>query len=381
MTPDVVVVGGGVMGCAIAESLAVEGVRVRLLERGEIGDEASGAAAGMLAPIAEAGGDAAMLRMGLESLARFPALCARFEEEVGIDAELEPSGALHLAVGESERSRLAAQFARLPEGLPPGVAPEWLDRASLPEALIEHAPHVSGAFATSFAKHLRPPLWVRALERAARRSGVEIETGVSVHALRVEAGRVAGVETNTGPVAAGAVVVAAGPWTPSLIERVAPQTIRAGGVAIEPVRGQILSLGPPLPTLREILWHDRVYLVPKRDGEWVVGATEERVGFDRRVTAAGVAKLLEAAAAIVPALGQARFERAWAGLRPVSVDGRPWIGPVSEREGLFVAAGHGRNGILLSPLTAERLRDAVLGKRTGADDPCRVDRVFDAAAR
>ena len=377
MRPDVVVVGGGVIGCSIAESLAVEGVRVRLLERGDVGAEASGAAAGMLAPVGEAHGDGPLLRMGLESLARFPALCARLEEEVGVDAELESSGALHVAIDEAARARFAARFARLPADLPPGAAPAWLDLDGLPSGLAEAAPAIAGAFETSFAKHLRPPLLVRALESAARRKGVEIETGASVHGLRVAGDRVTGVETNTGRVEADAVVVAAGPWTPSLLERAVPDTIRAGGVAIEPVRGQILSLAPPLPPVREILWDEAVYLVPKRDGQWVVGATEEQVGFDRRVTADGVATLVARAKRLVPALGDARFDRAWAGLRPVSADGLPWIGALEECAGLFVAAGHGRNGILLSPITAERIRDAVLGKRAGDDDPCRIDRVFD----
>ncbi len=381
MRPDVVVVGGGVIGCSIAESLSVEGVRVRVLERGDVGAEASGAAAGMLAPIAEARGDDPLLRMGLESLERFPALCTRLEDEVGIDPELESSGELHLVTDAVAREALAARFDALPGGLRSGAQPVWRDREELSSDLVGYAPDVAGAFETSFAKHLRPPLLVRALESAARRKGVEIATGVSVHALCVSGDRVVGVETNTGRLEADAVVVAAGPWTPSLLERAVPDTIRAGGVAIEPVRGQILSLAPPLPTMRKILWHDALYLVPKRDGHWVVGATEERVGFDRRVTADGVATLVGHAKRILPSLGEARFDRAWAGLRPVSADGVPWIGAFAERSGLFVAAGHGRNGILLSPLTAERVRDAVLGKRVGADDPCRVDRVFDVPRR
>ena len=133
------------------------------------------------------------------------------------------------------------------------------------------------------------------------------------------------------------------------------------------MRGQILALEAPLPAVRGIVYGSDVYCVPKRDGSWIVGATQERVGFDRRVTAEGVAQLLERARALFPALKDATFVRAWAGLRPVDAKHWPRVG-ATDVESLFVAAGHGRNGVLLAPITAERLRDMMTGKRPLAGD-------------
>mgnify|MGYP001569609562 FL=1 len=174
--------------------------------------------------------------------------------------------------------------------------------------------------------------------------------------------RIVGVQSSVGRFDARQVVVAAGPWTPGLLEASGLSIPGVGDLPIQPVRGQILSLSEPLPRVREIVWGGGVYFVPKRDGSWIVGATEEHVGFDRRVTTAGVAWLLERACAVFPALANASFESVWAGLRPVSRDGLPWIGGVEAWPGLILAAGHGRNGILLSAITAANLCDEMLGK-------------------
>jgi glycine oxidase len=131
---------------------------------------------------------------------------------------------------------------------------------------------------------------------------------------------------------------------------------------VAPVRGQIVCVDAPHPALRSIVWGPGAYLVPKLDGSVVVGATSEHAGFDRRVTAAGVAALLEAATRLVPALGDASFRSAWAGLRPATPDGLPLVGPLPELDGLAVAAGHYRNGVLLSPVTGRMVADGILGK-------------------
>lgn len=368
MIDDVLVIGGGIIGLSVADALAREGLAVRVLESDQVAGAASGAAAGMLAPLSEAlvhaSGDPAanpLVRLGLESLSRFESLCHRLREETGIDPQLERSGLWRPVANESERRDAQAGFERI--GSRAGAI-EWCTRQDLTESLPGLADGIPGAFFSPLECHLRPPLLSRATAASLRARGVEIEEGVAVHRLRTEGSRVVGVETHAGLRRAGRVVVAAGPWTTALLE---PVVGAAALPRIEPVRGQILALEAPLPAVRGIVYGSDVYCVPKRDGSWIVGATQERVGFDRRVTAEGVAQLLERARALFPALEDATFVRGWAGLRPVEAHHWPRVG-TTDVEDLFVAAGHGRNGVLLSPITAERLRDMMTGKRPLAED-------------
>lgn len=350
---DAVVVGGGVVGCAVAFELAREGLAVALLERGELAGEASGAAAGMLLPLGEAPGPGPFLRLGLASLALFPALVEELRERSGIDPEHVACGALHVATDASAAERLAARARELA-----GVGAEWLDADALRALEPRLCPGAEGALFARAEAQVRSPLLVRALAGAAASLGARIATGTPVLGLRRDAARVVGVETPDGPVAAAAVVLCAGAWAPRLLP---------GALPIEPVRGQIVSLEAPRPGLGAIVLGPGCYLVPKRDGSVVVGATSERVGFDRRVTADGVAGLLAAARGLLPALGAASFRGAWAGLRPATPDGLPAIGAVSGCPGLWVAAGHHRNGVLLAPLSARLVADLVLGKALAPD--------------
>jgi len=351
--PDVVVVGGGAIGCSAAWHLARAGVSVTLLERGELAGQASGAAAGMLAPYGEADGAGPFLDWGLRSLARFEGLAHELREDSGVDPEFVRSGILRVATDA------AAAEALQRRGREHGDALEWL----APEELRSLAPSVThaaeGALWSETEAHVRSPLLTRAFARAAEARGARVEEGIPVVGLRREGGRVVGVETPTGSRPAGAVVLCAGSWTGSAGSWLAPEFV----VPIAPVRGQIVSLEAPPQSFSTIVWGaGGAYLVPKLDGTIVVGATTERVGFDRRVTAAGVSDLLQAAQALVPQLAGAGFRGAWAGLRPESPDGLPLVGPVPAVDGLLLAAGHYRNGVLLSPVTGQWIADGVLGK-------------------
>lgn len=345
---DVLVVGGGVVGCAAAWFLAREGVSVTLLERDDVAAEASGAAAGMLLPYGEADREGPFLDWAERSLALFPELCAELRERSGVDPEFEPSGALHVAVDAAEAEALRGRAARFS-----GRGLEWLAPREARDLEPPLSARLHGALFSPREAHVRSALLAQAYAAAARTIGARIERGVACQGLRRQGGRTRGVDSSDGPREAGAVLLCAGVWTPALAPFALP---------VEPVRGQILSLDNGQPPLRHLVVGGDAYLVPKRDGRVVVGATEERVGFDRRVTAAGVASLLAAAPRLVPGLADSAFRSAWAGLRPCTPDRLPLIGPVPGDPGLLVAAGHHRNGVLLSPLTGRLVADLVLGK-------------------
>ncbi len=352
-TTDVVVVGGGVIGCACAHALAAEGLRVVLLEREGLASQASGAAAGMLLPVGEAEAAGPLLHWGLRALAAYPAWAEELRARSGIDPEWVESGALHLALREEEAPALAARAGALP-----GVEVEWLDAASARAAQPGLASELCGALWSPREAHVRSPLLARALAGAASRLGAAVEIGARVTGWLRAGDRVIGVRGSGGDLSAGSVVLCAGAWAGEAARWLDPPL----QLPVEPLRGQIASLESPRPALGSIVVHGARYLVPKRDGSLVVGATEERAGFDRRVTASGLASLLRAAARLVPALGDASFHAVWSGLRPVTPDRLPLVGPLRSRPGLHVAVGHGRNGVLLAPVTAALVRDAVLGK-------------------
>jgi glycine oxidase len=328
----VVVVGGGVIGCAAAERLSRDGRhRVVLLERDAVGAHASGAAAGLLAPLS--GAEMGASELGARSMELFPDLVERVQRS-GVDVEYRPGESISPALEREEERRLRGGPGR------------WLERS---EALAEE-PGLSGSVrgaAVRMEAQLTPSRFVLALARAAAAQGAEVQEGAPVSQLVIRSGRLQGVLGPEGVVRADAVVLAAGPWTPALA---APLGL---ALDVRPNRGQLVLLHPRRAVLRRMLTWREFYLVPKPDGSVVAGSTEEEAGFDARPTAAGVGVLLDFATRAVPALGDATVGRTWAALRPATLDGRPLIGPAPGVPGLFLATGHNRSGILLAPITAE----------------------------
>jgi glycine oxidase len=363
-TPDALVVGGGVIGAAVVFSLARAGLAVTLLERGELAGQASSAAAGMLAPVSESAAGDVLLRAGCESLGLFPALVAELREASRIDPELVASGCLRVPADDAEAEALAR---RAREEAPLGLS--WL----LPGELAQLAPGLApaararGALFCAREAHVRPPLLTRAFAAAAAAHGARIETGVAVRGLLRSGERVCGVASSAGERPAGLVVLCPGSFAAECAAWIGPGV----RIPIEPVRGQIVALEAAAP--RSIVWGRDAYLVPKLDGSLVVGATVERVGFDARVTAGGVERLLAGARALLPETAGARFLGASAGLRPDTPDHLPLVGAWPGAPGLLIAAGHYRNGVLLAPLTGQLVADGVLGKgwREPAFDPAR----------
>jgi glycine oxidase len=333
----IIVVGGGVIGCAVAERLTRDRHQVLVLERDRLGAQASGAAAGLLAPGDIGSGPEG--ENGRRSLALFEELVPRLER-TGISVEFRRGESIRPALSASEARRLQQQGGR------------WVDAAEARRLEPGLQARVRGATITEEAQ-ITPPRFVEALARTAVAGGAEVREGSPVGQILTRGGRVHGVATADGTVEADWVVLAAGPWSPSLASPL--------GIALDirPSRGQLVTLRPRRAALSRMLEWQSSYLVPKPDGTIIAGSTEEEAGFDARPTAQGVAQLLTFAETAIPELGSAAVERVWAALRPRTPDDRAVVGAIAEVPGLVVAGGHNRNGILLAPLTAVQVAELV----------------------
>ena len=345
---DVIVVGGGVIGCAVAYYLAREGVRVDVVERGEIGGEASGAAAGMLAPLAEVEDTGPFQQLCVESLRMFPALADTLRRETRIDVEYLPTGILRVALTDDEERRLrdlAACSGCLPL--------HWLDPQDLRAFEPALSPDIRGALYSPEEHQVNADRLTQAFARAAAVHGATLRRKLPVRGLLTRNGHVEGVRTADGDMAAGHVVLAAGPWTRGLAASLGVD------LPVFPVRGQMMAL-PSKSAPRHVVWGSDGYLVPKANGLVFAGATVERVGFRRRTTAAGLRGLAAMASSLAPRVGAFAPVDSWAGLRPGSADGLPLLGPLPGWEGVSVATGHYRNGILLSPITGRLVTRSIV---------------------
>jgi glycine oxidase len=358
---DVAIVGAGLIGLALAAELAERGAAVTVYDAGEPGRGASWAGAGMLAPFSEDDGgthDPALHALCVASLARYEPFVAHLRERSGVDPKLERTGTLHAA---SEPERLARLVAQAHRARAAGVAVTTLDRAAALAAEPLLGARTLGAIRFADEGRVDNRRLGRALLATCERLGVAIEREAAGIALEANARRALGVRTSRGYRAAGTVVNACGAWAGELAGVPA-----AHRVAVQPVAGEMLALAMPAGAMTSTVWVPGAYLVPRSDGRLLVGATVERRGFDVRVTAAGVRGLLDAALGAAPALGAFAVSETWAGLRPGSHDGRPYLG-VTSLEGYVVAAGHYRNGILLAPITAAAVAAVVCGEAPPLD--------------
>jgi len=348
-TADVVIIGGGVIGLSIARELASRGLRdVMLIERGELGAEASWAAGGMLAPQVEADQPDEFFRLACASRDLYPPFAEKLEAETGLEVELDRIGTLYLGFTAEDEQALRRRYEwQKSEGL----RVEWLSSDEARTREPQLSPQVRCALRFPDDYQVENRRLVQALIAANRRLGVRLITNTEVHSLRIERDKVVGVETAKGFLSSTRVVVAGGAWT-SRIERVSIQ--------IEPVCGQMLCFKAQPPITRHVIYSSRGYLVPRRDGRLLAGSTSESVGFDKRVTPDGVNSIKSMAVEIAPAVNSLPLIESWAGLRPQAADNLPVLGPDEEVAGLFYATGHYRNGILLAPITAELITDAIV---------------------
>lgn len=339
---DVAIIGAGLIGLSIAFELSERGATVRVYERGEPGRAASWAGAGMLAPYTEGIDDSAMLRLCTQSLAGYPAFVERVVAASGIDPHLNLDGILDVAFTDSRFEALAQRERTYTAR---GVAATLLDRRATLEREPALASHVVGGLAVHGEGRIDNRRLGRALRVACEARGVLFLNDAHSVAVQCDSRRVLGIRTHLGFASAAVVINATGAWA-AHVEGMPS----ACAPPVEPVKGQMLSLALPKRFVLATTWVPGAYLVPRDDGRLLVGATVERAGFDERVTAKGLASLLDAALAAAPALGECTIAETWAGLRPATPDDRPVFGP-TPIDGLIVATGHYRNGILLTPET------------------------------
>jgi len=350
--PDVVVVGGGIIGAAVARELATGGASVTVLERDRPGSHASWAAAGMLSPLAEAERPGPFLDLLLAARDRFPALAAQLREETSVDVGYLDTGTLFLSLLPEDDAALEGRYAWQGEA---GLAVERLTAGEIREMEPEVTPAVRWGLRYPGDHQVESRALTRALWISARNAGATLRSGVRVRGVETTTGRARGVRLEDETrLSCGRVIVAAGCWSGRLEGLPRP-------LPVTPVHGQLVSLHAPLPLLRHVVDTPRCYLVPRADGRLIVGTTLENTGFRIETTSGAVRGLLNATAEAVPAADRLSPGRPWSGLRPGTPDGLPILGSDPEVEGLVYATGHFRNGILLAPLTGELIARTVLG--------------------
>ena len=349
----VLVVGGGVIGCATAYELAKAGCAVTLFERAVPGAEASGAAAGILAPLGESSGSP-FERLAIASWRLYPQVAEELRGRTGIDVEYVSRGTIYPLLTTEAVRAAGARVARLQSSV---FGIEAWDAADLREHEPALARTVRGAMFVRGDHWVNNQRLVVAYAQAAVAAGVALHSGVAVTRVAIEAGRVRGVVADGDLLDTDAVLLATGAWTAQLAGTFGAR------LPVEPRRGQMLALTHVPPVVTHAIHAEDVYLVPRPSGELLVGATVERVGFKREVTAQGIGGLLAAALALVPGLGGLSISRTWFGFRPWAPDGMPILGPWPGVEGLYVATAHYRNGILLAPITARLMSECMTGHR------------------
>ena len=350
----VAIVGGGAIGLAIGWRLAQHGVPVAIYERGEAGHGASWAAAGMLAAGVETEpGETALAALNRRSLALWPEFAAALEQVSGLSVDLRREGTLMIALNRDDAAQLRFTYDFQREH---GIALEWLS----PRDALKREPRLNPSLAAAVYSpgdhQADNRMLVRALKRAFLAAGGTLHEHAAVTAIEEAAGRVTGLVVGETRVAAEVVVLAAGAWSSEIAGL--PAEARA---PVRPVKGQMLALkmDPAAPLLRHVVWAPRAYLVPRRDGRLIVGGTVEEKGFNGDLTAGGIFALLEGAWRAVPGTEELAIDEMWVGFRPGSRDDAPLLGP-SGIAGLVHATGHYRNGILLTPVTADVITRYVL---------------------
>ncbi|MBN8193163.1 glycine oxidase ThiO [Bacillus sp. NTK074B] len=344
---DVLIVGGGVIGCSILYQLAKRGKKILLIEKNQLASRASKAAAGMLGVHTELNGGSPLYRLAKNSRNMYQVLAQELKEVAGMDIEYVENGMIKMAGTEEEAQALrsAASQTDQDEGI------EWLS----PLKLSAFEPHLSkqatGGLFIPRDGNVSAPKLTEALGVASVRLGADVKEYTDVYDFIVEGSRISGVQTSIGSFYASEIIVAGGAWSQSLLERI--------GVTLHsfPVKGECFSVKYSRKLVVRTIFTEGCYIVPKVGGQFLIGATEHPHTFDETISVSGIMKLMKKATDIIPDLVHADWEKAWSGIRPQTHGGLPTIGRSERWEGLSIATGHYRNGILLAPITGVMMAD------------------------
>ena len=359
---DCLIIGGGVIGLSLAYELARSGQQVRVVDRIRPGREASWAAAGILPPPSQAADADPLERLAALSCRLHPDWAARLQAETSIDNGFRRCGALYLA-DESLLGELTTAATQWRRG---GVTIEELSA----DAAVRLEPALQPVAASGRLRagllvpdevQIRSPWNMDALEEACLGRNVEISSDTEVDDFEIDGDQIRAARTTHGPIVAEKFCITSGAWSGGLLSKLGVH------LGIKPIRGQIMLLKTPEPILRRVIYAGPHYFVPREDGRLLVGSTSEDVGFDRRVTSEAVRELLDFAIDWIPELRSAEMECCWAGLRPASADGRPYMGRVPGLQNAFVAAGHYRSGLILAPATAVLMAQLIRGQQPEFD--------------
>jgi glycine oxidase len=351
---DVAIVGGGLIGSSIAFHLAQRGIRPVVCERRSIAAEASGANAGALWPQGELSTPSPYLELALASFDRFPRLAEELAALTGVDIEFQWSGLLDVIPARREYQAIesALGWRRDME-----LDFELMSRANVCRFEPALSSDIAGGLFFPKEGDVNPMALNNAYMIGAQRLGARLLLGANVVGVDMQRGRVRGLQTSSGPIAADIVVNAAGAWSPVIGGMVGVS------VPVRPVRGQIMVTEMLPPLISHCIVGAHTYLVPKAKGNIVIGATQEEVGYHKAMTVSGLSSLAADATALVPALGRVSIVRTWCGLRPGSIDEWPVLGPAPGVEGMLLATGHFRNGCLLSPITGQLIAEYIVDGR------------------
>ena len=353
---DAVVAGGGVIGASIALELAEAGLKVALYDAREPGREASWASAGMISPAPENPGMIPFVPISLASVALYPNFIQKVEAISGMDVGYRKDGALDAILDGNVEEELSTVIA-LQHGV--GLRAEALTAQQAREMEPSLTEEIEAAIFRPDEASLDNRVFTDAVITAALYRGVQIFAKNGAKSLWKENGRCKGLILENSRVEAKWTIIAAGCFS-ARIEGVAPYA------PVFPAKGQMIALRCDPVEIEHVLWLEHTYLVPRNDGKIIAGSTIERTGFDHDVTAAGMKKILGEAIRLAPELQQARIEETWAGLRPDSPDHLPILGP-TDIDGLLIATGHFRSGILLAPITAVLMREWICSQRVSVD--------------